>query len=42
MSIEEARECAAQYNARACGAIASYENNEFLIGLAERLLNRHH
>ena len=42
MSIEEARERAAQLNARACDAIAKYENNEFLIGLAERLLNRHH
>ena len=42
MSIEEARAYASQRNARACEAIAKYENNEFLIELAERLLNRHH
>ena len=42
MSIDEAFSLAAQCNARACESVAGYENNGFLIELAERLLNRHH
>ena len=42
LSVEEARAYAERLNAEACHALAPYENNEFLIRLAEHLLTRRH
>ena len=42
LSVEEARAYAERLNAEACRALAPYENNEFLIRLAEHLLTRRH
>ena len=41
MTIEQALAHATVCNARACEAVAKYENNGFLINLASYLLNRH-
>ena len=42
LTIEEARAYAERLNAEALSALAPYENNEFLIRLAEHLLARRH
>ena len=42
MTVEEARAFARERNEMACRALAKYENNEFLIGLAHHLLARSH
>ena len=40
LTVGEARACAERLNAAACEALQGYENNEFLIRLAEYLLGR--
>lgn len=42
LSIEEARDYAERLNVSACKVLQKYENNEFLIRLAEYLLGRSH